>query len=180
MRHEDQSWLYELRLAPIGEPGVCDRVAQVVAQRFPPHDVSSVVLALGGAGFATRVQLTERDAPELLRDLYAAGAPPVGVVLRPLEAAARPGTEEAGAFEAFAHRDGRFVPTWNWAAFLFGPLWYFRKGLYVKGLVLLMLSLVPIGTLSVTLLFSVTILVYCGMAGNWDHYLWKVRRSQWW
>ena len=75
---------------------------------------------------------------------------------------------------------GRFVPTWNWRAFVFGPLWYFRRGLYGKGLVLFGLSVCPFFTLALTVLFGAAVLVYCGVAGNWDDYLWKVKGTQWW
>jgi hypothetical protein len=31
-----------------------------------------------------------------------------------------------------------------------------------------------------TILLSVGTLVYCGVAGNWDNYLWRVKGTQWW
>jgi hypothetical protein len=33
------------------------------------------------------------------------------------------------ASERIAAQGGNFVLTWNWAAFLFAPLWYLVKGL---------------------------------------------------
>ena len=84
------------------------------------------------------------------------------------------------AFAIFAGHGGRFVLTWNWRAFVFGPLWYFRRGLYGKGLVLFGLSVCPFFTLALTVLFGAAVLVYCGVAGNWDDYLWKVKGTQWW
>jgi hypothetical protein len=80
----------------------------------------------------------------------------------------------------FETRGGRFVPTWNWSAFFFGPLWYLNRGLWAKGLVLLALTLVPVGTLGTTLAVSLVALAYCGSAGNWDEYLWRVKHRQWW
>jgi len=87
---------------------------------------------------------------------------------------------EAASFAIFARHGGRFVPTWNWRAFVFGPFWYFRRGLYGKGAVLLGLSVCPFFTLALTILLSAAVLVYCGVAGNWDDYLLKVKGTQWW
>ena len=177
--------LHELRLARIGDIRLRDRVARRVAERCPGHDVSSIAAALGARGFVIRVRLTEGEAPALLRDLYAAGAPPAAVVLLPAD---RPGSRRdpgaeasaARAFDAFSRRGGRFAPTWSWTAFVFGPLWYFRKGLYAKGLLLLLPVVLPLWTFAVSVLVSLLVLLYCGIFGNWDHYLWRVQRTQWW
>jgi hypothetical protein len=181
VRREGESRLYELRLPRIADARVRDRLVNVLVRQLPAHEVLSVARALNESGFVARVQLGEREASALLRELYAAGAEPAGVVLRPTDVVAhgRPGEADV-AFGVFAERRGRFVPTWNWRAFVFGPLWYLRKGLYGKGLVLLALSVCPVWTLPITLLISPVVLVYCGVAGNWDHYLWKVERTQWW
>ena len=102
-------------------------------------------------------------------------------ILRPLGAGLpRERAAEEPAFAIFARHGGRFVPTWSWPAFVFGPFWYLRRGLYGKGLVLLGLSICPFFSLTVTVLLSATILVYCGVAGNWDDYLWRVKGTQWW
>jgi len=181
VRREGESRLYELRLPRIVDARVRDRLVNVLVRQLPAHEVLSVARALDESGFVARVQLGEREASALLRELYAAGAEPAGVVLRPTDVVAHGRSAEADvAFGAFAERGGGFVPTWNWMAFVLGPLWYLRKGLYGKGLVLLALSVCPVWTLPITLLISLVVLVYCGVAGNWDHYLWKVERTQWW
>jgi hypothetical protein len=106
---------------------------------------------------------------------------PAAVVLRPLGAGLpRERAAEEPTLAPFARHGGRFVPTWSWPAFVFGPLWYLRRGLYGKGLVLLGLSICPFFSLTVTVLLSAAILVYCGVAGNWDDYLWRVKGTQWW
>lgn len=180
-RREGESRLHELRLSRIADARARDQVAKVLARRFPAHEVSSVVRALDEAGFVARIRLDGGEAATLLRELYATGVAPAVVILRIQDVAADHRPAEAGlAFGVFKRRGGRFVPTWNWGAFVFGPLWYLRRGLYAKGLVLLALSVCPVWTLPITLLISCAVLVYCGVAGNWDHYLWKIERTQWW
>lgn len=172
--------VYELRLARVSDARLRHQVARWLAQRFPTHEFQVVVAALGGSGFVTRIGLREDEAPALLRELYAAGAPPAAVILLPAELAGpRPEGDDPG-FAVFARRGGRFSPTWSWPAFIFGPFWYFRKGLYAKGLVLLVLGVFPFWSLPVALLVSLLVLVYCGLVGNWDDYLWRVKRTQWW
>ena len=128
-----------------------------------------------------RVPLGDAEAAALLRELYATGVAPAGVVLRPLGAGVpRDRAAEEPAFAIFVRHGGRFIPTWNWRAFVFGPLWYLRRGLYAKGLVLLALSICPFFALTLTVLLSAAILVYCGVAGNWDDYLRRVKGTQWW
>jgi Protein of unknown function (DUF2628) len=137
--------------------------------------------SLPRSGIVVRLALGDAEAPALLRELYATGMAPTDVMLRPVIGAATAGRGDVDRVRAiFAAHDGRFVPTWNWTAFVFGPLWYLRRGLYGKGLVLLGLSVCPFFTLAATLLLSAVVLVYCGVAGNWDDYLWKVRGTQWW
>ncbi|MBI3454947.1 MAG: DUF2628 domain-containing protein [Candidatus Rokubacteria bacterium] len=176
--------LHELRVTRIADAALRLALARRLAERFPAHAVQTVVAALAGSGFITRVRLHEGEAPALLRELYAAGAPPAAVRLVPADLAGsrHEAGEEAAerAFSGFARRGGRFVPTWNWTAFVFGPLWYLRKGLYAKGLLLLLPLVLPIGGLAVSLAVSLLAFVYCGLVGNWDYYLWKVERTQWW
>ncbi|HEV8307052.1 MAG TPA: DUF2628 domain-containing protein [Methylomirabilota bacterium] len=175
--------LYELRLTRIADARHRYQIARSLAHRFPSQDVSAVAAALGGPGFVTRVELRDEEVPGLARELYAAGVPPAALILLPADRHVSRDEADGAAdrgFARFARRGGRFVPTWNWGAFVFGPLWYLRKGLYGKGLLLLGLGLVPIWTLPVTLLTSLGILVYSGLCGNWDYYLWKVKRTQWW
>lgn len=167
---------YELRLPRLADAAARDAVAAVLARRAPTQRA-----ALGQTALVVRLPLGDAEAAGLLREIYATGVAPADVVLRPLElGAARDRAEADPAFTIFASRGGRFVPTWNWKAFVFGPLWYLRRGLYAKGLVLLGLSVCPFFTLVLTVLLSSAILVYCGVAGNWDDYLLKVKGTQWW
>jgi uncharacterized protein DUF2628 len=175
------SRLYELRLPSVADARVRDAVVLVLGRWVPARAVPGQGKALSRTGVVLRVPLGDADAATLLRDLYATGVPPAGVVLRPLVVGAPPDRPVAeAAFAIFASHGGRFVPTWNWRAFLFGPFWYLRRGLYAKGLVLLGLSICPFFTLALTLLLSCAILVYCGAVGNWDDYLWRVKGTQWW
>ena len=78
------------------------------------------------------------------------------------------------AFQKIDTNQGKFTPTWNWASFLFGVLWYFYKGMWGKGLIM---------TLAIFILAGLPILpcwIYCGIAGNYDYYLFKVRDKQLW
>jgi uncharacterized protein DUF2628 len=173
------SRLYELRLASLGDARVRDAVVGVLGGWAPQSATSAP--ALGRTGVVIRLPLGDQQAAALLRDLYAAGVAPSSVILRPLAVETRRDqADTASAFTVFAQNGGRFVPTWNWKAFVFGPLWYFRRGLYGKGLVLFVLGVCPFFTLALTVLLSGAILVYCGVAGNWDDYLWRVKGTQWW
>jgi uncharacterized protein DUF2628 len=150
----------------------------MVLARWAP--AASSPQSLGRTGVVLRLTLGDTEAAALLRDLYTAGLEPARVVLRPVHVGAPRGGSPEPIFEVFASRGGAFVPTWNWRAFVFGPLWYFRRGLYAKGLVLLGLSVCPFFTLVTTLLLGVVVLFYCGVVGNWDDYLWRVKGTQWW
>ncbi len=172
--------LYELRVARLADARLRGEVARWLAARFRSSEPGAIEAALGGAGFVTRVRLRDEEAPALLRELYVAGAPPAAVILVPAARAGLPSEDHDPAFAVFARRGGRFSPSWSWPAFIFGPLWYFRKGLYAKGLVLLVLGVFPLWPLPVALLVSLVVLVYCGVVGTWDYYLWRVRRTQWW
>ncbi len=177
------SRLHELRVRPIADAGVRREVARRLAGRFPAEDPGALPDTLEAVGFVGRLPLSEPEAAALLRELYAAGAPPAAVILLPVELLGAPGRDGGDAepgFGLFAARGGRFAPTWSWPAFVLGPLWYFRKGLYGKGLVLLVLMAYPLWPLPVTVLLSLALFGYCGVAGNWDHYLFKVKGTQWW
>ncbi len=175
------SRLYELRLPAVTDARVRDQVARVLDRYIPSGAGASRGEALGRAGVVARVPLGDSEAVALLRELYGTGVAPAGVVLRPLGAGLpRERAGEEPALATFARHGGRFVPTWSWPAFVFGPLWYLRRGLYGKGLVLLGLSICPFFSLTLTVLVSAAILVYCGVAGNWDDYLWRVKGTQWW
>jgi hypothetical protein len=172
---------YRLRVSPVADARVRERAARLLAGRLASE---GNVLRDASAewGWWPR-SLTDAEAAGLLRELYAAGVPPAAVVLLPLGSAEPghgPDADAQRRFAVFAGRGGRFAPTWSWGAFVFGPLWYFRQGLYVTGAVLLVLGILPVWSLSITLLVSLALLVYCGVAGTWDEYLWKVKRTQWW
>ncbi len=175
---------YELRVAAIADGRARREVARRLAARFPACEPPAVARALEGAGFVARLDLADADAAPLLRDLYDAGAPPAAVILVPRVGGDRRSRREedaaAESFARFARRGGAFVPTWNWSAFVFGPFWYLRKGLYAKGLLILLGTAYPFWPLGVTLLVSLGLFLYCGVAGNWDYYLLKVKRTQWW
>jgi hypothetical protein len=175
---ERASRLYELRLPALGDAKIREAVRTVLARWAPT--VSGSAAPLDRTGVVLRLPLGDAEAAALLRDLYATGLAPASVVLRPVHAGAPPGSGAEPAFEVFSRHGGAFVPTWNWRAFVFGPLWYFRRGLYAKGAVLLGLSICPFFTLVTTLLLGVVVLVYCGAVGNWDDYLWRVKGTQWW
>jgi len=78
------------------------------------------------------------------------------------------------AYARFDANHGGFVPTWNWTAFLFGGIWYLVKGLWVKGLAILVIALFSHGV-AIPLLW-----VYAGVFGNWDQYLLHRVGSQLW
>jgi hypothetical protein len=64
-------------------------------------------------------------------------------------------------FQSFDDYGGAFKATWNWAAFLFGPLWYFSKGLWAKGLLFLLLDSLTGGIVH----------FIAAMFANYDYYL---------
>ena len=172
---------YELRLPRLSDLGMRDAVAGVLDRWVRERPSRGPADGLGQGAVVIRLRLNDAEAPAFLRELYGTGMSPASVVLRPLSVGgARDRAPADPVFALFARRGGRFVPTWNWKAFVFGPLWYLRRGLYGKGLVLLGLSVCPFFTLTLTLLLSCAILVYCGLVGNWDDYLHTVEGTQWW
>jgi hypothetical protein len=180
----DASRPFELRVTPFESAPARRDVARRLVTRFPGEEPVALSRRLATVGFVGRLALGEGEAPALLRELYAAGAPPAAVVLVPAElgAAGRRAEEAADGdtLELFARRDGAFVPTWNWAAFVLWPLWYLRKGLWAKGLVILVATLYPFWSLPVSVLVALALFLYCGAVGNWDYYLLRVKRTQWW
>ncbi len=175
------SRLYELRLPGLADPRIRDAVLTVLGRWAPAPADPGRGDTLSRSGLVLRLSLEDAEAVALLRDLYATGVLPASVVLRPRDVGSpRERAEAEPTFAMFASRGGAFVPTWNWRAFVFGPLWYLRRGLYAKGLVLLGLSVCPLFGLLFTVVLSGAVLVYCGAVGNWDDYLWKVKGTQWW
>lgn len=175
---------YELRVSGIADARTRREVARRLAERFPALRPAELARALEGVGFVGWLDLRDAEAPQLLRQLYEVGAPAAAIVLVPRDVVDLRARENentlAGSFARFARQGGRFVTTWNWAAFVFGPLWYLRKGLYAKGLLILAVTANPFWSPSTWLLVSLPLFVYCGAVGNWDYYLLKVKRTQWW
>lgn len=175
------SRLYELRLPALPDPRIHGAVVTVLGRWAPAAADPGRAGHLARSGLVRRLSLEDGEAAALLRDLYATGLAPASVILRPVHLGSpRPGAAEDPSFALFARRGGGFVPTWNWRAFVFGPFWYLRRGLYGKGLVLLGLSVCPFFTLALTVLLGAAVLVYCGLVGNWDDYLLRVKGTQWW
>ena len=174
---------YDLRIGHVADAALRNRLARHLVERFPPRELEATRSALGGAGLVIRVALRESEVPALARELYGAGLPPAAVVLLPA-GLGREKTERDRAldraFALFERRNGAFAPTWNWVAFLFGPLWYLKRGLYGKGGILLAVVVFPFLPLPITILVQLAAFFYCGLAGNWDCYLLEVRRTQWW
>ena len=77
-------------------------------------------------------------------------------------------------FQRFDRNNGAFVPTWNWAAFLLGGIWYLAKGIWPKGLVIILIALFSVGV-GIPLLW-----LYCAVFGNWDYYLVRRAGTQGW
>jgi NAD(P)-dependent dehydrogenase (short-subunit alcohol dehydrogenase family) len=153
--------------------GVIINVASMAGMFGSPVTPMSAHCAGKAAVIGFTRQVAAEGAPHGIRAVCISPGP----IATPVTMAHMAATPE---IEVFARHGGAFVPTWNWRAFVFGPLWYFRRGLYAKGVVLLGLSVFPFFTLAVTVLLGLTVLVYCGVAGNWDDYLWKVKGTQWW
>ena len=61
---------------------------------------------------------------------------------------------------------------WNWWAFLFGPLWYFYKGMFGKGLLLAVVAMLGAFTFGISTLIS---WIYAGDKGNEDYYVHRKR-----
>lgn len=81
-------------------------------------------------------------------------------------------------FRKFDDNGGRFVLTWNWFAFFFGPLWYLFQGMWPKAIVYLILISIA-GGLSGGLggLAGFAVL---GAIGNYDLYLLRRHDVHFW
>ena len=60
---------------------------------------------------------------------------------------------------------------WHWPAFLIGPIWYFSKGMTIKGI---WLSVICLITLFLAVPF---IALYCGARGKSDYYEYRLRQK---
>ncbi|MDX1934278.1 MAG: SHOCT domain-containing protein [Capsulimonadales bacterium] len=113
--------------------------------------------------------------------------PPQVTTGAPTYSAAPPGTtviqnvivdSHAHLFRRFEDRNGHFTATWNWGAFWFGPLWYFYKGMWAKGLLYTLLYFTTVAPTfgTVTLLFP----LFLALMGNFDYYLLRCHDTQLW
>jgi hypothetical protein len=78
------------------------------------------------------------------------------------------------AFNKIDANNGRFTVVFNWAAFLFGALWYLYKGMWQKGLIM-----IAVGFLLAGLPFFF-FWIYCSIAGTYDYYLLTIKKKQLW
>lgn len=87
-------------------------------------------------------------------------------------------------FMEFDANGGKFKPTWNWAALCLGCIWYFMRGIWPKGL---LIGLIGISTVILVATFSGEVLTYTAalpvvlywpIFGNYDYYLYKVKKTQ--
>ena len=83
--------------------------------------------------------------------------------------------EAAGAKEG---KSAKWMPTFNWSAFLLGPVWYLLKGMWVKALLFTVVSLLLVGVTGG--LSALAAWLYYGLFGNWDLYLWEKHGKQGW
>lgn len=77
-------------------------------------------------------------------------------------------------FREIEANGGKMMPKWNWWSFLFGCFWYFSKGVWAKGLIILVITIFS-GGVAIPLIW-----IYCGLLGNYDYYLLKARNNQFW
>lgn len=61
--------------------------------------------------------------------------------------------------------------------FLFGPIYYFVKGMWQKGIFIFAIALV-LANLRLPGAFNILIAAYCGSMASYDYYLWKVHGKQ--
>jgi hypothetical protein len=67
-------------------------------------------------------------------------------------------------FSKIYNSNETYKGTWNWAAFLFGPLWALTKGLTVSAVIAIMLALISGGML------GIPIGIIYGVRGNYFYY----------
>ena len=76
-------------------------------------------------------------------------------------------------FRRFDAANGGFLWTWNWSAFLAGPLWCFAKGLWKSGILFILVAILTgVGW------FIIPIVV--GITGNWLFYQTQRHGSEPW
>ena len=85
------------------------------------------------------------------------------------------GTSDAYYQRAYAQFDaGGSKVVWNWAAFLFGAIWYLFRGMWAKALLLVALLIFTGG------LLAIPVWIYGGLMGTYDDYLLRRRGTQGW
>lgn len=72
-------------------------------------------------------------------------------------------------FAKFDAAGGTSVSAWNWAAFLFGALWYLGKGMLLYAVLMIVAVVATAG------FAAIPIWIYAGARGNFDYY--KSRRK---
>jgi len=77
-------------------------------------------------------------------------------------------------FQSIQDAGGSFKVSFNWAAFLLGPIWYFYHGMWKKALILMGVSMLTFG------IAAPLIWAYAGIASNYDLYLLKVKGKELW
>lgn len=81
-------------------------------------------------------------------------------------------------FRKFDAADGRWIFTWNWAAFWFGLFWYLYRGLWLKAIIYFVALLILSGiTAGLVTLFC---WVGFGALANYDLYLLRRKGTQLW
>lgn len=84
-------------------------------------------------------------------------------------------------FASFDVGTGRLTPTWNWAAFFFPIPWYFIKGLWAKGLIMVTVLWVLVDNFySGTTLTVLVLAIYAGLFAKFDLYVWRRSGKQLW
>jgi hypothetical protein len=130
-----------------------------------------------------------RQPVPVMRDDHQSGAPAECTASRPAERAAR---EEAIAahlaipgyalfkpyyqqqFEKMFQSQEVYKGKWNWAAFFFSWIWCFTKGLWLSGIIWLLLSVLTSGTLGLIAPF------YYAVRGNYLIYRMTMTNKQPW
>lgn len=67
-------------------------------------------------------------------------------------------------------KKGLIKKGWNWYAFLFNIIWYFKHGIIDKAVMMTVIALFSLGT------GIIPIAVYCGIKGNEDRFKSDVKK----
>jgi hypothetical protein len=84
-------------------------------------------------------------------------------------------------FRKFDGNEGDFSLSWNWASFCFGPLWYFWRGMWARGLftlaAIIALDLALFFLLHFDLRYTLLLAFYFGLCGNHQYYKFRSKRK---